>query len=109
MWVIDIRHMLDDNQSGPAIPRLKLKVQKLAEIITYATAKEAGVSLAVQPLCWRKPKRKPCPGELEISLNPDTEQIHWLCPECGDEGVLTGWRGSIWDVSDFSLDLALKI
>jgi len=58
MWVIDIRHMLDDNQSGPAIPRLKLKVQKLAEIITYATAKEAGASFAVQPFVLEETKEK---------------------------------------------------
>jgi len=78
-----------------------LKLVPLGHMRTgYATAMEAGLSFAVQPLCWRKPKRKSCLGELEISLNPDTEQIHWLCPECEDEGVVTGWRGLIWDMSD---------
>ena len=100
MWVIDIRHLLDDTLSGPGIPRLKFKVQKLAEIITFATAVEAGISIDAKPRCWRKPKRKPCAGELEINLNPDTEQIHWVCPDCRDEGVMTGWRGLIWDLSD---------
>jgi hypothetical protein len=100
MWVIDIRHWLDESLTGPGLPQLKFKVKKLGEIITYATAKKAGIPLAVQPLCWRKPKRKPCPGELEIRLNPNTEQIHWMCPECGDEGVVTGWAGLIWDMSD---------
>jgi len=100
MWVINIRHWLDETCTGPGLPQLRLKVEKLGEIITYATAIEAGATFAVQPLCWRNPKRKPCPGELEISLNPNTEQIHWLCPECGDEGVVTGWRGLIWDMSD---------
>jgi hypothetical protein len=102
MWVIDIRHLLDDTLSGPGIPRLRLKVQKLTEIITYATAREACASIDVQPRCWRKPKRRPCAGELEIRLDQDIEQIHWVCPECGDEGVLTGWRGLIWDMTDYS-------
>jgi hypothetical protein len=100
MWVINIQHWLDETKTGPGLPQLRLKVEKLGEIISYATAIEAGLSFAVQPLCWRKPKRKHCLGELEISLNPDTEQIHWLCPKCGDEGVVTGWRGLIWDMSD---------
>jgi hypothetical protein len=26
MWVIDIRHWLDETQSGPAVPQLRLKV-----------------------------------------------------------------------------------
>jgi len=86
MWVIDIRHWLDDTLSGPAVPQLRFKVQKLVEIISYATAKDAGVPFSVQPLCWRKPKRKACPGELEISMNPETEQIHWVCPDVGMRG-----------------------
>ena len=98
MWVINIRHWLDESLTGPGLPQLRFKVKKLTELITYTTAKEAGVSCAVQTLCWRKPKRKPFPGELEISLNPNTEQIHWLCLECGDESVLTGWKGLIWDM-----------
>jgi RNA polymerase subunit RPABC4/transcription elongation factor Spt4 len=27
-----------------------------------------------------------------------------LCPECGDEGVVSGWRGLIWDMMDFQSD-----
>jgi hypothetical protein len=38
MWVIDIRHWLNDEQTGPGAPQLRLKVAKLAEIIAYATA-----------------------------------------------------------------------
>jgi hypothetical protein len=40
MWVIDIRHWLNDGQTGPGAPQLRLKVEKLAEIITYATARD---------------------------------------------------------------------
>lgn len=40
MWVIDIRHWLNDEQTGPGAPKLRLKVEKLAEIITYATARD---------------------------------------------------------------------
>jgi hypothetical protein len=105
MWVIDIRHWLDESLTGPGLPQLKFKVQKLGEIITYATSIEAGISVDVRLRCWRKPKRKPCAGELEISLNPDTEQIHWLCPKCRDEGVVTGWSGLIWDMTDCSSEL----
>jgi RNA polymerase subunit RPABC4/transcription elongation factor Spt4 len=43
---------------------------------------------------------------LEIILNPYTKQIHWLCTECGDEGVVTGWSGLIWDMSGCSSDLS---
>lgn len=100
MLVVDIRHWLNETLSGPVRPRLESKVRKLTEIITYITAKGAGVSVDVQPRCWRKPKRKPCAGKLEISLKTDTKQIYWRCPNCGDQGVMTGWAGLIWDMTD---------
>jgi hypothetical protein len=45
------------------------------------------------PKCLRRPKRKPCKGELDIELDLASEQIHWSCSICGDEGVVSGWQG----------------
>ena len=100
MWVIDIRHWLDETQTGPGVPQLKSKVKKLTEIITYATSIEAGISVDSPPKCWRRPKRKPCKGQLGIRLDQDTGQIYWRCPVCKDEGFVTGWKGLIWDMSN---------
>ena len=74
--------------------------KKLTEIITFVTATKAGVPSDSPPKCWRRPKRKPCNGELEIVLTPETGQIHWICPICQDEGVVTGWEDLIWDISN---------
>jgi hypothetical protein len=27
-------------------------------------------------------------------------EIHWRCPSCGDQGVVNGWRGSAWDLTE---------
>jgi RNA polymerase subunit RPABC4/transcription elongation factor Spt4 len=102
MWVIDIRHWLGENLMDAGLPQLRFKVKKLGEIVSYATAIEAGISVDFQPECWRRPKRKACKGELDIDLDSDTDKIHWRCPKCGDEGVVTGWKGLIWDLSDSS-------
>ena len=100
MWVIDIRHWLDETKSGPAVPQLNLKVKKLSEIIIYATSIAAGRSVESTPKCWRRPKRKPCKGELDIDLDHTSGQISWRCEACGDEGVVSGWEGLIWDMLD---------
>ena len=100
MWVIDIRHWLDETQTGPGATQLRSKVKKLTEIIAYATSIDASISVDTMPKCWRRPNRKPCKGQLDINLDPATDQIHWICPNCGDEGVVTGWKGLIWDMSD---------
>ena len=99
MWVIDIRHWLNDDKTGPAVPQLRLKVKKMTEIITFATSLEKGLVTSSPPKCWRRPNRKPCAGELEIHFTAE-DRIHWICPVCEDEGVLMGFRGLIWDISE---------
>ena len=98
MWVINIQHWLNETKSGPGVPQLRLKVKKLAEILTYATSVAAELATDSIPKCWRRPKRKPCKGELDIQLNHASGQIHWQCNMCGDEGVVTGWEGLVWNM-----------
>ena len=101
MWVIDIRHWLDDKtQTGQAVPQLKFKVKRITEIIAHATSFKAGLSVDSPTICWRRPKRKPFKGQLDIQLSIITDQIHWICPVCEDEGVVTGQKGLIWDLSE---------
>ena len=97
MWIIDIRHWLNEQKDGPAVPQLKLKVKKLAEIITYATLCDLGLFAGEAPKCWRRPKRKPCKDALQIHLEID-DRIHWFCSECEDKGLIDGWQELIWDM-----------
>jgi len=30
---------------------------------------------------------------------PDTDEVEWICPECGDQGVIYNWQGTCWDIS----------
>jgi len=100
MWVINIQHWLDETKTVAAVPQLKSKVKKLTEIITYATSVASGISTNEVPKCRQRPKRKPCKGNLDIFLEKATNQIRWHCNICGDEGVVSGWEGLIWDMSD---------
>lgn len=99
MWVIDIRHWLNKQQDGPAAPQLRLKVKKLAEIITWITLHDRGLSGGDAPKCWRRPERKSCKGILKIQFEID-DRIHWFCPVCKDEGLIDGWQGLIWDMTE---------
>lgn len=100
MQVIDTQHSLDEIFFGPPVPRLKFSLRKLGEIITWATAKEAGIPVALRPLCCKRPNRKPCQGKLDVDSIPGTAEIHWLRPECRDEGAVTGWAGEVWDMTN---------
>jgi hypothetical protein len=104
MWVIDMQNWLDNFLFGNGIPRLKVGLKKLAEIITYATAGLAGISVDSHPICWRRPNRKTCRGVLEIELMPEVDEIFWRCPVCGNKGAITGWKGEFWDMTSNQLD-----
>jgi hypothetical protein len=98
MTVIDIRNWLHEAKVDPALPRLKSKVKKIAEIIAYATSREVGVIVRTPPTCGHRLNGKSCKGTLEMHVMAD-ERIYWVCPRCGDEGVIDGFRGLIWDMT----------
>ncbi|MGD0581484.1 MAG: hypothetical protein ABR974_00910 [Bacteroidales bacterium] len=41
--------------------------------------------------------KKGCSGMIKTALMPKTEEIHWYCPDCENEGVISEWRGTKWD------------
>lgn len=98
MWVIDIRHWLNESQSGAAAPQLEKKVEKLKEIIVFATSVESSIPVQSFPKCNRRPGRKPCQGRLDVHMTEDDE-IHWFCPVCGDEGIIHGWKDLFWNIT----------
>ena len=98
MWVIDIRHWLNESQDGPAVPQLKKKVARLKEIIIFASSVEALIPVGAFPKCDRRPDRKPCKGRLDVKMVSEDE-IYWICSVCGDEGVVSGWKDLFWNVT----------
>lgn len=50
--------------------------------------------------CRRRPNRKPCLEEIVGYVDPETDEIFWKCPRCGDQGLISKWQRTIWDMSD---------
>jgi hypothetical protein len=100
-WTTDITHFLDEH--GELIKEPK-EARRLAEyfasIIVMASYIEPEYPDKYQVYCRRKPKRKPCRGEIGAYVSPESDEILWMCPQCRDGGAITNWRGTIWDMSD---------
>ena len=103
MWVIDIRHWLNETQDGRSAPRLKLKGNKMNAVIIYATSVLVDLKTESSGQCWRKPKRKQCTGELDARVC-DMDEIQWECSFCGDKGVVKGCSGLIRNMLDLEND-----
>lgn len=96
MFVSDLRHFLDmpDDAPGPAM-RI---AEQLSLITQAATAGVAGVGWVSALPCMRRPGHRACPGTIEVARTDVPPSIHWRCTSCGDDGVISGWEQSPFDL-----------
>ncbi len=99
--ISDIRHFLDDGGGLPAdLPGPTARVAlHLTSIVEAATVRPAGLPAESAVRCRRRPRHRPCAGYLRVLRTDVPEEIAWTCPHCGDEGLITGWRRTHFDLS----------
>ncbi len=101
-WITDMTHFLDQNGAIGVMPDPARKLAKyLASIVAAATNENYyDEDSAVVVHCRRRPRRKPCPGEIEAFIDPEKDVVLWRCPVCGDNGLIRNWQGTLWDCWD---------
>jgi hypothetical protein len=72
--------------------------EHLTLIVRAATAGDAGANWVSALPCRRRPRRRPCPGHIEVTRTDVPPSIRWCCTSCGDEGVISGWEQSPFDL-----------
>lgn len=98
----DLRHF-EGIELDPATPAPAVRLAHYLRRLTRAATADGRAGLHATALpCRRRPGRKPCPGLLAVSLEQAPPRIHWECPECGEAGVIDGWKGSDVDLSTVS-------
>ena len=99
-WITDARHLPDPADEDPGITRAGRNIARYFSSIVAAAAAETSESPAKTHVrCRRRPRRKPCPGKIRAGVDARTDEVTWECPVCGDNGTISGWRGSSWDPS----------
>jgi hypothetical protein len=96
VFVSDLRHFLDIPNDAPAPARRM--AERLTLVVRAATAAEAGTNWVSALPCTRRPGRRTCPGHIEVARSDVPPSIQWRCTSCGDEGVITGWEQSPFDL-----------
>jgi hypothetical protein len=104
MLVTDLRHFLDlpDDTPGPA----RRLAAHLSDIVRAATTGDAGIVWPSALPCRRRPAHRPCRGRVIVSRSEPDAFIRWQCSDCGDEGVISGWEDSPFDLRRRELTLA---
>lgn len=105
VFVSDLRHFLDIPEDAPA-PARRL-AEHLTLVVRAATAGDGGQPWVSALNCTRRPGRRPCPGHLGVFRSDVPPSIEWWCTACGDEGVISGWERSPFDLRAFGALRAL--
>ncbi len=96
MYVTDLRHFLDLSPSEPG-PARRL-AEHLGGIVRSATAGDAGIAWTSALPCRRRPARRPCPGRITVFRPEPPAEIRWERGVCRDQGVISGWEDSPYDL-----------
>ena len=96
MYVIDVRHYLDDKgniglEKGPA--------RKMAEFITSVVAHASDFDRPEStpgPVCFKCRKRDQRVVETGIT---EDDVVVWRSLACDAEGQISNWQGTFWDLS----------
>lgn len=98
-WVTNIQHFLNEKGELGDLPKPALNLANhIISIIEEATRNSENEPQEINVRCRRRPERKKCTGNIIAYINKDNPgQIIWFCPECDDNGVITGWGSTIYN------------
>jgi len=96
MYVTDLQHFLDMPPDAPG-PARRL-AEHLRGIVRAATAGDAQVAWESALPCRRRPANRRCPGRLIVQRGEPGSPIAWRCSTCGDDGVISNWEESPFDL-----------
>jgi hypothetical protein len=104
MLVTDLSHFLDMPEDTPG-PARRL-AEHLSNIVRAATAGDAGTAWESALPCRRRPANRRCPGRIIVLRTQAGAPIRWQCSVCDDEGVISNWEDSAFDLRRRQLTLA---
>ena len=95
MYITNIQHLLDASEKmSEEMPKEARELIGFLTLIIDTTTKILPQTLTSTDVrCFQKG----CSGTIKSALRPDTSEIHWYCPDCENEGVISEWQKTKWD------------
>ncbi len=107
MLITDLHHFLDlpDDAPGPA----RRLAEHLHNIVRAATAGDTRTSWETALGCRRRPGNRRCPGRMIVSHTGPGTPIRWQCSACGDDGIISNWEQTPFDLRRRRLTVAGEV
>jgi hypothetical protein len=95
MYITNIRHLLHASAKMPEdMPdEAKELIDFLTQVIDTTTKNLPHSLTTTDVKCFKNG----CSGMIKSAFRPDTEEIHWYCPDCEVDGLINGWQKTKWD------------
>jgi len=90
-----MQHFLDEKGNIPKqMPKEARELASFFAMVIDITTKTMPSTLSSTDIrCFNKG----CHGVIKSAIKPGTGEVHWYCPECENEGVISHWMGTRWD------------
>ena len=95
MFITNIRHLAD--ASATMLNEMPEEPRELFDLLTQVIETTTLTLPATLTTTDIRCNAKSCDGLIKSALRPDTNEIHWYCPECEREGLINNWQGTKWD------------
>jgi hypothetical protein len=95
MYVSNMTHFLDDQGNIPKqMPKEARELANFLALVVDVITKSMSLTLSATDIrCFSKG----CHGIIKSAFRPANGEIHWYCPVCENEGVISHWEGTKWD------------
>jgi len=90
-----MQHFIDANGNIPKqMPKEARELASFMALVVDTTTKTLPSTLTSTDIrCFQKD----CHGLIKTALIPKSEEVHWYCPDCENEGVISEWKKTKWD------------
>jgi hypothetical protein len=94
MYISNITHFLDETGNVPKqMPKEARELASFLTLVIDTTTKSPSPKLTPTEIrCFEKG----CHGLVWVGIEPSNE-IHWKCSHCENEGLISEWQGTKWD------------
>lgn len=95
MYISNITHYLDEAGNIPKkIPKESRELASFLVLIIDESTKNFTRTLSATEIrCFKKE----CEGNIKYELPNPSDDIHWICSKCQNEGRIFDWQGTRWD------------
>jgi methionyl-tRNA synthetase len=95
MYISNMTHFLDEQGNIPKqMPKEAREHANFMALVVDNTTKNYPQTLtSTNTRCFEKG----CHGMIKTALMVKSSEIHWYCPDCENEGVISEWQKTKWD------------